>query len=222
MTSFFCLSAPPSERAWAAWSGDEVRLEPVLCPKFSGHQRTGKRLSRMSVVLPSPKVDDFVWTLLHECLVQASVIRLLRRHRISGWMVRAANAKFKRLAKKPPRLWEFKATGWAGLAPTSSGIRLKKWCRYCGDTLYSPLSRPASLIDVKKWDGSDVFIVWPLPMFIFVTSRVVSVLSGSEITGWTATPVENLRIRGGFSPGRLSYYMPAPLAHSRVVSPEMD
>jgi hypothetical protein len=175
----------------------------------------------MSVILQGTEVDDFVWTWFSECLVQDGVVRLFRKHRISGWTVKPAKARFRRSKGRPPQLWEFIVTGWGGLAPRASGIRLKKWCRHCGHTFYSPLWRPTNLIDPKKWDGSDIFIVWPLPMFILVAEKVVSLLQEHQLTGWTAAPVEKLRLRGGFSPGRLEYYMPADLASQRAESREM-
>ena len=39
------------------------------------------------------------------------------------------------------------------------------------------------LIDASKWDGSDFFMVWPLPLFIFVTDRVVRAIHDSRLTG---------------------------------------
>jgi hypothetical protein len=136
-------------------------------------------------------------------------------------MAKPARAKFRRSAKRPPPVWELVVTGWGGLAPKSSGVKLKKWCRHCGHTYYSPLWKPTNLVDSTKWDGADIFIVWPLPRFILVTDRVVSLLKKHAITGWTATSVENLILRGGFSPGRLEYYMPQRLARQRVESAEM-
>lgn len=220
MTSFFYLSKPDSLEKWAAWSA-EVELASVRCPQFSGHQRSGKRLTSLSVLLQSKKVEDIVWTWFDECLIQAKVIQFFRKHGMKGWKAKPARAKFERASGNPPALWELIVTGWGGLATPKSGIRLRKWCRYCGHTTYGPLSRPENLIDPEKWDGTDFFIVWPLPKFIFVTPKVVRLLQENRISGWTATPVEQLRLRGGFSPGRLEHYMPLRLARRRVESPEM-
>jgi hypothetical protein len=58
-------------------------------------------------------------------------------------------------------------------------------------------------------------MIWPLPRFRFVTERVVETCQRHGVTGvafspnWPITRKENT----GFSPGRLSYYMPQERAH---------
>ena len=63
------------------------------------------------------------------------------------------------------------------------------------------------MIDASQWDGSDFFIVWPLPLYVFVTSRVVQVIRDHRLMGVRLKTPAELEIDGA-SPGRLSHWMP--------------
>jgi len=52
-------------------------------------------------------------------------------------------------------------------------------------------------------------MVWPLPLYRFVTQRVADFIRQQKLTGCELIPVERLEFIGdGFSPGGLSSYMP--------------
>jgi hypothetical protein len=70
------------------------------------------------------------------------------------------------------------------------------------------LRNPKELIDPNLWDGSDFFMVWPMPGYVFVTDRLVTIILDHQLTGARCTPVSELGRTDGFSPGRLHYYMP--------------
>jgi len=210
--TFWCLCPPESTKRRAEWD-ENMRCETVTCPINEGHQRAGKRLANLSIVLPGRAVQDFVWTWYRECLVQEHVLELFRRAGLTGYEVKPVRARFKRATEStPPRLWELVVTGWGGLAPPESGIRLVKKCEGCGHTVYSGCDNPDRLIDVAQWDGSDFFIVWPLPKFIFVTDRVAQLIREKRLRGVTLKEPRSLDLSGFFSPGLLSYWMPEPRA----------
>ena len=100
------------------------------------------------------------------------------------------------------------------MAKSESGIRLDeaKSCSVCGHLRYTELLNAEQLIDESKWDGSDFFMVWPLPKYVFVTERVVNVIREHHLTGVRIVPVSELKpsrhVIPGYSPGRLSYSMP--------------
>jgi hypothetical protein len=55
-------------------------------------------------------------------------------------------------------------------------------------------------MDPVQWDGSDIFIVWPLPKFIFITDRVRQFLLASKLKDMMITPIEKLGfLSDGFS-----------------------
>ena len=105
-------------------------------------------------------------------------------------------------------------TGWAGIAPAESGVRLVERCDGCGHIRYSGCENSDALIDVSQWDGGDFFMVWPLPKYIFVTDRVAQLVRDNRLMGAVLERPADLRFTsGGFSPGRLSYWMPEQRAH---------
>jgi hypothetical protein len=207
---FWKLGGPTGDSALADWT-DEVQLEQVVCPRFPEHRRAGRRLTPLSVELPAT-VTDFVWTWGGDCLIQRNVLTAFREAGITGFDARPAKAE-------PGReLWELVVTGWGGLAPPESGITLdqSKSCRFCGHLVYSSFTDASRLIDPRAWDGSDCFIVWPLPRYFFVTDRVRSLICSEEFTGVSLVNVRDLKKPAGviseLSPGRLSYWFPAEAA----------
>jgi hypothetical protein len=66
---------------------------------------------------------------------------------------------------------------------------------------------PSNLIDWEQWDGSDFFMVWPMPRFVFISNRVASFIQEEEISGVQVVQVSNLRPTRGFSPGGLRIWM---------------
>jgi hypothetical protein len=212
---FWRLTHSESVARLAEWVDAEMDLEQVTCPIREGHRRGGKRTTGLSVTLRGKGVEDFVWTWHGECMIQDHVLDLFRRSGFTGFDVKPAKARFKSpAAQSPPRLWEVVVTGWAGMASMESGITLVEHCPGCGHLNYSPCRNPASLIDRSKWDGSDFFMVWPMPGFILVTDRVAQTIHGSRLRGAVLKRVEDLHFSDdyGFSPGRLSHWMPADRA----------
>jgi len=225
---FWCLSPPEGNRGLAEWA-DDMDVEQILCSLDPDHMRGGKRTTDLRVLLTCKSITDFVWDWLSECLIQDGVLRLFQEAGFTGFEVKPVEARIKVRAKRPdpcddnaglkaedaaavgiPTLWELVVTGWGGIAPPESGIRLDESCPACGLLHYTSFDNPALLIDEKQWDGSDFFIVWPLPGFIFVTDRVARFIRKHKLTGARLQASETLRklVPGGFSPGRLSYCMP--------------
>ena len=215
-SNFWCLSHPDSTRRLAGWT-DEVDTEQIICPLTRDHMRGGKRITDLSVTLPRYRVQDFVWTWGSECLIQDRVLELFRENRFSGFEVKPVRARYRRAGEgEPPRLWELAVTGWGGVAPALSGIKLVEECRSCGYLGYSSWTNAGGLLDPSEWDGSDIFMVWPLPRYIFVTDRVAQVARRHKLSGILLRRSKSLvfpeSVIPGLSPGRLSYWMPAERA----------
>jgi hypothetical protein len=187
----------------------KLEFEPVE-RGFSNKRRGG-----LHVTVPRERTTDFVWTEMSECLVQERTLDLLREHRLTGFITKPATARFENSDETPPALWEFIVIGWGGMARPESGIRYNEEMSTpeYGFLKYTELVDSEKLMDVSQWDGSDFFIVWPLPRFIMVTDRAVSVIRRHRLTGVRVRPLSKLteEISGsglGFSPGRLSDFMP--------------
>jgi hypothetical protein len=202
---------PDSQRRLAEWDHGKIKTESVICPVNDGHRRGGRRLTDLSIVLPDGAVEDFVWTWQGELLLQNGTLRLLHEFGLSGFETKPVSAKFKKSTQKPPKLWELVLIGWAGMANPASGISLdpEKSCAVCGLLHYTNLRNPGYLIDESRWDGSDFFMVWPLPKFIFVTEKVIQIAKEHHLTGLRHEKVSEMETGdSGFGPGKLSYSMP--------------
>ncbi len=211
---FYCLSPDRSSSRRAEWA-DDVDLDQIICPVDEGHMRAGRRVTDLSVLLPGRRTRDIVWTWQSECLLTDRALDVFKAHGFPGFEVKGVTARFKGASETPPRLWELVLTGWAGMAPKETGIRLVRSCDACGLLRYSGAEHPEKLIDPRQWDGSDFFMVWPLPGFIFVTAQVATAMRESRITGAVLERPADLDTSGGFGPGRLSYYMPDARARTR-------
>ena len=205
LSEFFCLSSPDSSRRFAEWT-EQMDFEGISC-SLDG-PRAGKRLTDLDVVLPDLPVQDFVWTWYSELLIQDKVLDMFKTEGFSGFRVKHINARFKSLSKKPPRLWELVVTGWGGVAPVESGVRLVRSCQECGYTKYSDITDP-SKFNASQWDGSDFFMIWPMPKFVFITSRVAGMIKKHKLRGAMIRNIREMETsKSGFSPGRLSNWMP--------------
>ena len=61
------------------------------------------------------------------------------------------------------------------------------------------------LFDIDKWDGSDFFLVWPMPRYVFITEEVAKFILKE---GYTGVKIRELNafpksIAGSYSPGRI-------------------
>jgi hypothetical protein len=76
------------------------------------------------------------------------------------------------------------------------------------------IADPTQLIDPASWDGSDLFIVWPLPLYRFASDRLAGILREEKITGMKLIPAAEIPFKAGnvASPGLLHMWMPASRA----------
>ena len=208
---FWRVESTASQSKLAEWADGEMKLESIFCPANEGHRRGGKRLTDLSVVLPGSNTQDFVWTWYSECLLTDRVLELFKAEGFTGFEIKPVKTRYKKAKQTPPRLWELVVTGWAGMAPQETGVELieSKSCQTCNHAVYSACLYPDKLIDESQWDGSDFFMVWPLPKYIFITDRVAEAIRREHLTGAVLKPPSELTFSGGgFGPGRLSRWMP--------------
>ncbi len=220
VNKFWYLRAPESYRGYgtrAEWD-ESVYTEQIICPIKDSHIRGGRRISNLAVNLKSNRIGDFVWTWYNECLIQGHVLKLFRENNFTGFDVKPVTVKVKSEISLSTvmNLCELVVIGWGGISPPQSGIKLLKCCSGCGHLLYSNFNDPSKLIDMSQWDGSDFFMVWPLPKFIFITERVVSFIKRERLTGCQIIRINDIPLSTkvmGLSPGRLSFWMPEERAH---------
>jgi hypothetical protein len=210
LSRFFVLSPPERMGRLAEWN-DSVEVASIVCPTHAGHRRPGRRVSPLAVVLPDAEVADFVWTWAGELMVREQVANDLIDEGITGIVLDPVAVSLRRGGAPAPPLFEVRVTGWGGVAPEESGASLNrtKSCAECGLLIYTPFTNAAMLVPENQWDGSDVFLLWPLPRYVFVTRRVVELIRAKGWKGVSIVPAEELESTATeLSPGRLSFYMP--------------
>ena len=214
MERFRLLRYSPNKDPLADWDED-VELEEIRCPVTPDHQRAGRRLGPLSIRLKRGPVPDFVWTWGSGLLVTDLVKDLFHRSELTGFNLLPAPVRWDEPGADapPPRLWEFQTVGWAGLARPESGVRLVERTPCCAHLRYSGCKHPVSLIDESQWDGTDFFMVWPLPLFHFISERAARIVLENELTGAMVMDLDEILANDGFSPGRLSYWMPEDRAY---------
>jgi hypothetical protein len=212
---FFCLKhssagrphqvygRPEWERRFgpAEWSRNAVGLSagrialPVGAPRVD-----------LTIVLPSPKIGDFVWTWYNDCIVTDGTLSLFRQAGFTGFEARPVIIeKIKRLSRKRreevtiPPLWELLIKGKGGDADPASGIYVIDKIEDRGILLYSSF-RNGIIVDETNWDGSDLFTVNGYPKYILVTDQVKELIIGRQLTNCALIPSHKLEWSSGIRP----------------------
>jgi len=189
-------------------SNIKEEYERIKCSKTKMHWRLGKRLTKLDINIPKSKVD-LVWTGVNECLISDKLLNLFKENNISGFTVYPAKVTYKNSEEKAPEFWELIVTGWGGIAPESSGIKIHDYCEDCDRTKYTKPTHPEYLFDENLWDGSDFFMIWPMPGLRMVTQKVIDLLERNKIEYYVKIPVEEIKFTTNtMSPGRLRNKMP--------------
>jgi len=213
MQPFRLLTDDKDKDPVADWD-EGVELEGIKCPVSPGHQRAGRRIGPLRITLRRGFVPDLIWTWGSDLLITDFVRGLLEDHRLTGFSALPAEARFDEpdAGAPAPKLWEFQTTGWAGVARAESGVRLVERTPCCDHLRYSGCTEPTLLIDESQWDGSDFFMVWPLPRYHFLSHRAALLILEHELTGGRLLHLDEVNPIDGFTPGRLSYWMPGDRA----------
>jgi len=185
--------------------------EPIICPADPEHRNSWRPAGSITIDLEESGRGECLWTLMSDCLLSEGVIDELKGNGVSGFTTNEVCAT----GHSPTGITyaQFSAVGWGGIAPESSGIKLTEACRHCGRKRYSPPVRLEKLFDERQWDGSDVFMIWPMTKFIFVVQRVKDILDNLGVSGLKLLPIEDLKLKGyGFAASRLRYHFPADRA----------
>lgn len=195
--------------------------EIIKCPLNPGHRR-GVPREKLDLAVPCPKPADFIFDWMSDCVVQSPVLRILTKNKITGFATRAARAAIEKTGANLD-VAELLVTGWAGMADDRSGVREKERCTGCGHIRYTGISDPRHIVNPTTWDGSDIFMVWPMPKYRLVTQRFVEVVRNAGFSGISfvqAFPPLRRGVSGGFTPGRLSHYM--PMVRARLLGKDLD
>ena len=215
MNAAFWLLEPPHNQQLAIVAGD-TKFEQIICPASEWHLRAGRRLGDLRATIPPSGIKDFSWTWSHDILVSEHLLDVFPKHRVNGYEIRPTTVSYsKRSTTKPPALYELITTGWGGMASAAADLTLAKTCPACNFRDYA-IAAPSRLIDPASWDGSDLFIVWPLPRYRFASDRLATILREEKITGVKLVSATDIPFKPGStaSPGRLLDWMPESRARA--------
>lgn len=203
--NFFELTGMENDRNYAEWDS-VMEFDQVTCPiKPDKHMRAGKRSSDLSVLLRGTQTD-IIRTWYYEFLLQSHVVDIFKKEGLTGFELKPVKAKFKKKSDQPiPQLWELVVTGWGGVA---GDVNLTYKCEGCGMLRYTVPKDMSKF--VTEWDGSDFFVVWPLPKYVIVTQKVVDVIKKYNLKGCVFKNIMQLDFSESedLSPGRLRNRMP--------------
>lgn len=187
-----------------------TRWETTLCPLNAGlpSQHSMRRLqpNPIKAIGPVVRMTDFEWTVYKDILLEEDIVRRLQSAGFSGCEFRPAELYTTTETPIGRQVFHLRVTGWGGKAPPASGIRVVEECPHCKRQVFSGFTDPNELFSIDDWDGSDFFMIWPMPKYIFVTSEVVNWIAKSEFSGVRAEPLDQIRkpiLGTGFSPGHL-------------------
>ncbi len=186
-----------------------MRMETTLCPLNAGrpsqHAMRQRWIRPLQVVGSVQRMSDFEWSVYNDIFVEEDIARKLLSEGFSGFEFRPAELFTTTETPIGRPLFELRVTGWGGMAHPSSGIRIKEKCPRCGRTVYTNWTKAENLFDVDRWDGTDFFLIWPMPKYVFITDEVAKFISREGFTGLTVRALRDFpgSIAGGYSPGHI-------------------
>lgn len=182
-----------------------MEFSAKLCTGDPTHSCRHTRSEILRLVFPSGVQSDFSWTSYDEPIVTVGVMKFFEAAGISGCEFRTVELENTSGDSLSVNLFELRSTGWGGVASKESGIRVEKECRFCKRRVFSVFTDAESLLDIDSWDGSDMFTIWPLPRYIFVTEELRELIDDAEFTGVKMVRVEEMPVSavGGYSPGSI-------------------
>jgi hypothetical protein len=187
------------------------KYERIICPASPEHGFGCQTFGQLWVELPSRPLADFEWTWVHDIFLTERGLEFLNQNNVTGFETRPLmKATYKRRSKgDPPPLFELAVTGWGGMAAAAAGVELTEFCPECRTRMYT-IADPTRLIDPAAWDGSDLFIVWPLPRYRFASDRMADIIRRNRVPGVKLIPASQVPVRPGdeLGPGKLKELMP--------------
>lgn len=168
----------------------------------------GEPRKDLTIILPSPRVGDFVWTHYSDCIVTDGTLTLFKQAGFTGFEIRPVMVeKINRLSRMRreqvtiPPLWELPIIGKGGDAAPESGIYPLYEIEDCYMKRFRYSSfRNGIIVDEANWDGSDFFTINGYPKFILVSERVKELIINHELTNCALIPSHKLEWGSGITP----------------------
>ena len=189
-----------------------TRMDTIPCPLNAGlpsqHAMRQRWIRPIKVIGPVQRMTDFEWSVFSDILVEEDIVAKLQTARFTGVEFQPVQLYTTTETPIGRQLFELKVTGWGGMAHPSSGIRVRETCSFCGRTVYTECTNPENLFDIDKWDGSDFFLIWPMPRRVFITEEVATFMRRAGFTGLKMCSLDSLSkspslVKTGYTPGHV-------------------
>ena len=207
MISAHCLDMPKNDERIEIVP-KSLKWDPIHCKEVPDHARTGARIGHLQLIAPA-KPQDFYWTWYSDCIVTVKVKQAILDAKLTGCEFQPTKV----LGHNGLELWELRLLGWGGMAPRTPGIHLLERCPTCRYLHYSCWADASQIVDWNQWDGSDFFMVWPLPRYIFISEKALAFFESNRFSGLKIARATEFNCESGLSPGRLSEWMPQERAY---------
>jgi hypothetical protein len=209
-SEFVCFRAPDDQRVHAKWGPKENRIALTPC----GFEHDVFFEAPFQCIVRKRQMADIIWAALKPCLISERVVDLFHSAGLTGFEIRPADVRLM-FPHEPSEsvYWQLIVTGWGGIVSPESGIRQVIDPTRPDGIFWGTATNPGAIIDAKQWDGSDFFIVWPLPNYWWISQRVVDVLMTNRLRRYEIAAPSEMDIlcqaySDGikFSPGRLRQF----------------
>jgi hypothetical protein len=185
--------------------GKHMAFRTQLCDGNPDHARRQTRPTPLRLEFRGGGLTDFLWTPYSEAIVGEDVVRVFSECGIAGCEFIPAELENTMGDQVASDLYELRVTGWGGMASAESGVRVLEECPHCKHRVFSGYTDASRLVDLDAWDGSDIFIVWPLPRYLLAVESVKEALVERQLTGVKAVPISKLPkvVAGTLTPGNI-------------------
>jgi hypothetical protein len=186
-----------------------MKLDTIVCTKNPEHASSQRWRRPLKLIGPVEPFSDFEWSVYSDVFVRREIATSLKNSGFTG--IHFDEVEYYSTTETPfgRDALELRVQGWGGMAPQTSGVRVIEQCPCCNHQVFTTATNPKNLFDPEIWDGSDFFIIWPLPRYIFVTQRVRDMIQSEGWSGPRIRPIADLAelndrfIAGTLSPGHL-------------------
>ena len=183
LKDFLDLSFPMTGKEWCAKSYGNY--SSALQAKLERGESTCTLDSPYKLLIDrAGQKTDFLQNNGLMCFINDRVVNVFEKEKFTGWRVFHAQLYDENKKEYPERYWGLAVTGRAGHS-------LAKLESTKSPAIYGLRPRGSFRFDLKRWDGSDFFMLDDMG-FIIITPRVAKALRDNGITGWKANSILNL------------------------------
>lgn len=211
---YYYIESIYSDRFYGDGNESYSNREHTPCTITRKHLDGSHRVGQLNLQMHHNDRREWIIWSMAGTVIRQDMLKEFDKEKFSGFRTEPATVRF-RDGTISQDYREFIITGWAGIARPESGVKIRQDCPGCHWKTYTAIKDPEKLIDWSQWSGEDFFVVWPLPLFMFVTERVANWFKAKKSRRYSVRgPGDRGELIGGsgFTVARLSNYMPIDLA----------